>query len=435
MSLHPGQSTLGDFLQTLRASRRLGLSAAAQAAGVHRSTLHRWEQGDTLPRLSELEALLSVLKADPNQKRQALLRLDAPRGKTQVREDIVRIGEHLGIGSMPHGGDLLRALRMRRGLSLDEAASRIQITGGTLRRWEKMEVWPSLEQLHRLCYTLGAQEEEILALTVGRFAQIWGDKENVTLESLQQRLEDISASRFALMQSQLIELSLLTLEAQLWALAARSAGGRRLLAQVYTLHAHILSDQERFAEMGQHADRALAIAPEKSTREEFWLRARIFSAHAESNRGSVSGNRRSIERFRQLLPFARTPDQESWILTSLGELLVEDGAIESGLFLIDQACRVAERCENPIYRRLHENDKARILLKIQRPAEALNIIATAPDDNVYFLTGQLLEQAEAYLDMGKPSEAHDHLDQAYHQIEAHNLHHFRSHADALAQRL
>ena len=72
MSFHPGQSTLGSFLRSLRASRGLGLAAAAQAAGVHRTTLYRWEQGDALPHLSELEALLSALGADPNQKQQAM---------------------------------------------------------------------------------------------------------------------------------------------------------------------------------------------------------------------------------------------------------------------------------------------------------------------------------------------------------------------------
>ena len=422
-------------MQTLRTVRRLGLTAAAQAAGLHRSTLYRWEQGNALPRLSELDALLTALRADPNQKRQALLRLDAPRAKKYVREEIVRIGEHQGIGPMPNGGDLLRSLRMRQGLSLDEAASRLQVTSGTLRRWEKMEVWPALEQLHRICYTLGAREEEVIALTVGRFAQTWGEKENVQIESLQQRFEALCLSRYDLMQSGLMDLSLLTLEAQLWPLAARSAAGRRLLAQVYTQHAHVLSDQERFAEMGQYADRALDITPEKFTREAFWVKARIFSVVAAKSRRSAPGNRRIIERFRQVLSFARTPELESWILSWLGTLLVEDGAIESGQFLFDQAIQVAARSENPIHKRLRENDKARLLLSMSRPAEALEIITTEQDDNAYFRTGMLLEQAEAYLEMGHASEGHDHLHQVYSLIETHHLLHFRSRADELAQRL
>lgn len=411
------------------------MEQAAQQAGIHRATLDRWEKGRTQPRLSELEALLSVLDVNAKQQHQALRLIDAPRAVRQIRQEVTRFAEQTGLAAMPHGGDLLRALRTRLGLSLEEAANRIQISAGTLRRWEKREVWPPLEQLHRLCYALQAQEEEIVALTVGRFAHFQGAQENIPLESLHQRFEDINASRYDLMESQLMELSLLTLEAQLWPHAARSAAGRRLLAEVYTEHSHVLSDQKRHTEMGQYADRALDIAPDKSTRESFWLTAGVFSAAAAFLRGGASGNRRSIERFRQLLPFARTSEQESWILSWLGVLLVADGAQESGLFLFDQACRVAGGSDDPIHRRKRENDKGRMLLDIRRPAEALQIITVEPDDNPYFRTEQLLAQAQAYLEMNNISEAHDYLDQAYREIEAHHLLHFRAQADTLALRL
>lgn len=435
MSLQRGQSTLGDFLRTLRTSRRIGLTAAATAAGVHRTTLHRWEQSEVLPRLAELEALLSALQADAKQKRQALLLLDAPRAKNQVRAEIVRIGDQLGIGTMPSGGDLLRALRLRRRLSLEEVANRIQTTSGTLRRWEKMEVWPSLEQLHRLCYALGAHEQEVVALTVGRFAQVGVEKETVSIEALQQNFDDINASHFELMQSQLMDISFLTLESRCWFLAARSAAGRRLLAQIYTRHAHFLGEQGSFEEMGQYADRALDIAPEKSTGEAFWLTARIYSAETAIRRKSKAGNRRSIERFRQLLPFARTPEMECWLLSWIGDLLVEDNAEESGLFFLERACQVAGRSDDPIHRRLRENDKAQALLMVNKPAEALPLIGVTPEDNPYFRTGLHLKQTEAYLAMDKASDAHDHLHQAYNIIETHHILYLRSQADALAVRL
>ena len=435
MSTDPGNVSLGDFLQKLRASRHLGLTAAAQAARLHRSTLYRWEQGQALPRLTELEALLSALKADPSQKRRALLSLNAPRAQNQVREEIVRIGEYLGIGSIPSGGDLLRAIRMRQGLSLEAAAGKVQVTVRTLRRWEQVEAWPRAEQLHTLCYVIGAREEEVVALTVGRFAHGVGVQSVVSLESLQERFADICASRQGLMESQLMELSLLTLEAQLWPHGARAAAGRHLLARVYTEHAHVLSVQERFAEMGQYADKALDIAPEKSTGEGFWLAARIYSAAAVSCRRNASAVRQGIEQFRQLLPFAQIPEHECWILSWLGSLLVADGEAESGLSVFDLSCQVAALCKRPIELRMRENDKAQVLLTMKRPEEALQIITVEPTDNVFFRTGLVLEQAEAHLEMGHISEAHDHLQQAYSNISAHNLLHFRLHADKLARRL
>jgi transcriptional regulator with XRE-family HTH domain len=56
-------NAFGQFLQRLRSERRLGMEQAASAAGVHRATLYRWEQGKVLPRLWELDALLKVLEA------------------------------------------------------------------------------------------------------------------------------------------------------------------------------------------------------------------------------------------------------------------------------------------------------------------------------------------------------------------------------------
>ena len=53
----------------------------------------------------------------------------------------MQIAAQAGVSAMMHGGDLLRTIRIRRGLSLEEAAHHVEVTGGTLRRWEKMEVW------------------------------------------------------------------------------------------------------------------------------------------------------------------------------------------------------------------------------------------------------------------------------------------------------
>ena len=166
------------------------MAQAAQQAGIHRATLDRWEKGRAQPYLPELTALLSALDASEPQKRQALGLMDSPRAARQARSEIAQIAEQSGMGSLPNGGDLLCALRMRRGLSLEEAALRLQISGRTLRRWEKMEAWPSLGQLHRLCYALEAHEEEIVALTVGRFSQKPRLKKN-SLEAMQERLAEL----------------------------------------------------------------------------------------------------------------------------------------------------------------------------------------------------------------------------------------------------
>ena len=427
------RNQIGTFLRQLRKTRGLTLERAAQTAGIGRVTLNRWETGVNQPRLSELESVLTVLEASANQKRQALSLMESPRARVQVQKEIARIGEHLGIGEMPHGGDLLRGMRMRRRLSLDTVAAQMGMTSWTLRRWEKAEVYPSVSQLHTLCYVLEAHEEEIIALTVGRFSQP-SPSANLSLEALRQRFEEVTRDRYSLMQARTMELNLMMLEAQAWTLAARSASGRLLLAEIYTEHAHFLSDQERFGEMGQVANRALDMVSESSCSERFWLRAKIFSAHAASLRGGELIPKRGLERFRALLPLARQQGIESWILGWLGELLMLEGAITSGLVLFEQAHQVAEHSENPLSRRICEVEKAKALIGIGRPAAALPLLRVEAGDNPYFRTGQTLLRVEGHFGVGDLSESHDLLDQAYHTIKTHDLSHFRPYADRLAER-
>src|SRR5262249_34851765 len=150
----------------------------------------------------------------------------------------------------------------RRGLSLEEAARRVQITSGTLRRWEKMEVWPSLEQLHRLCFALGAQEEEIVALTVGRFSQK-PRLEKTSLETLQKRLSDIKELEGFRGGFSLFNLAYLHREGEAWPRALRSGAGKQMLREIYAYHAQGFSTRERLAEASPVAECALELMADK----------------------------------------------------------------------------------------------------------------------------------------------------------------------------
>src|SRR5262249_42250266 len=134
-TIRPDSTTIGGFLRTLRTARRLTMAQAAEKAGVHRATLHRWEKGLAQPRLSELTTLFSALEVSEPQKRNALRLMDAPRAARVVQQEVIQIAAQTGVSAMPHGGDLLRAMRLRRGLSLEAASRPVEVTGGTLRRW------------------------------------------------------------------------------------------------------------------------------------------------------------------------------------------------------------------------------------------------------------------------------------------------------------
>src|SRR5438128_27725 len=133
----------GRFLRQLRKAQKLTLEEAAQKAGVGRVTLNRWETGAQKPRVKELESLLSALAASPTQRRKALALEE--RLPQVERVAVIRAAEQQGLGPMPHRGDLLRAMRLRRGLSLEAVAERLGVTTRTLRRWESAEVWPEAQ--------------------------------------------------------------------------------------------------------------------------------------------------------------------------------------------------------------------------------------------------------------------------------------------------
>jgi len=428
---------IGDYLRQIRKARCLTLERVGSKAGLSRVTVNRWETGVSQPRLAELEAVLKVLEVTPEQREQALALVEAPRAVLRLRESAEKSKADLveRAGHAPAIGDLLRAMRQRRRLTVEETAESLGVSSRSVRRWENSEASFPEERLDDLCGILGVAPEERITLSTKRL-WLWTPDEPgaQTLESLEHRFESLFARRYVLMQSRMIELHLLTLEAQVWTLASRNVAARNLLAQIYTEHAHFLSDQERFEEMGTFANRALEITPENSYREGFWIAAGIYSAHASSLRGAKLIPRQSLERFHRLLSSVQHPHQEGWILSWIGELLVEEGAIESGLAFMDRACEVVARCDDPIHRRVRESDKASMLLKIGQPANALAILNPEAGDNPYFHTGLILERVEAYLGVGEVSEAHDHLQEAYSNIEVHHLSHFGLHADALARR-
>jgi transcriptional regulator with XRE-family HTH domain len=425
-------SQVGQFLRRLRKARGLTLQQASQAAGISLSALDRWETGVNQPRLSELEALLSALGVDAKQRRQALSLLDAPRARAQVLSEVLRVGEEMGLGPLPNGGDLLHAMRLRRGLPLEAVAARLGVTARTLRRWEKADIWPGMEQLHALCYLLGAQEEELVALTSGQFSQI-PTTGATSLEQARARMRQLRDLDQILPRLALTELGYLSLEAELWPLAAGGVEGRRLLAEAYANHAQFLSSMDRFREAGQCAERALALIPEKARPEPFWLRAGIISALSAVHRGAQPAPKRGLEQLRHWLPLAGWPEFEAWALADMAEYLSLSGEAAIALTLSKQACQVAERSEDPIELRMRQKDRARLLLRIERPEEALPLLTIVERENPWPRADISLLRAEAHQSAGESSEALDWLERASLDIQAYDLAYLRPRASALAQ--
>ena len=415
---------------------------AARKAGLHRATLDRWEKGATQPRLTELDALLKALDANARQKQAALQLMETPRAMRQVRSEMTEIAEQSGMGSMPHGGELLYAMRMRRGVSLDEAARAALVTSGTVRRWEKMDVWPSIEQLHRLCYALGAQEEEIVALTLGQFSRT-PRREKVSLEDVQARLHHLFEMAFRkasegspMTDIPLLDLMYLQMEADTWPLALRSAAGKQMLIKLYAHHSHILSANERLAEAGRIANRALELIENKLKPERFWMYPVIVSARAQALGGAHPAPKRALERLRPWASMSQWPEMQAWLMADMAKYLNMNGESEAALTLAEQGCQQAAKMEDGVELYLRRMDKARILLSMGRSSEALALAGERNDLEgiVEIRVDVSLLRAEAYLGLDSLTVAHDWLQRAQTDVTVYRMEHKRPFIERLAQK-
>src|SRR4029079_8632656 len=113
--------------------------------------------------------------------------LAAPRAARELHGELIRHCPSLqDEGRVPSGGLLLRALRLRRVWTLEEAAHRLGCTPGAISRWEHSETFPPAERLESLLTTLGAEAAERDALRNGRlFLPPTLAEESVSLDTME----------------------------------------------------------------------------------------------------------------------------------------------------------------------------------------------------------------------------------------------------------
>lgn len=151
--------TLAEEIRALRKTRRYSQIELAERTGLNRITFIRWEKGVSLPRRTELTAVLRELDADDALVRRLLLVWEKESG-----QEVARIAHQRGI-PMVHRGDYLRILRQRRGMTQLALAQAVGVPRVTLCKWETGDAIPSTERLHTLLFVLGADEAALLALT------------------------------------------------------------------------------------------------------------------------------------------------------------------------------------------------------------------------------------------------------------------------------
>jgi transcriptional regulator with XRE-family HTH domain len=370
---------LGSYLQELRVVQGLTTAQLARKAGIRRATLSEWQAEKRRPRLPELEAVLSALGISELQKRQAREKLRTPAQVQRLRMQAEARDPSLEAlaGHAPHGGDLIRAMRLRRGWTQSQLAQRAGVSQATLVRWERAEQWPRTEQLHRVCYLLAASEDELVALTLGRFSLADGGV-RLTEAEIQARLDYIFRTRTLPSENALAELRLLSLMGHAWNLATGYASGRQILAQVNSTYADHLYLRRRFVECRAVAIRALDIHSQCRGGEDGVNRAAIRLAEASAKCGGRQGLDSAIEILeRWRFHPADQKDgvvQSGWMLADLARFKAMRGQTDDAMALGQQALQESTSADSHIEQLFRGYDLAEVLLHADRPREAHELL-------------------------------------------------------------
>lgn len=159
------EQTLGYALQAQRKSCGLTIQALSVKAGVHRTTISRWERGEATPFAFELAQVLDILNVGQTERQRYYQNIEAPRG--------IHVASTTTSASLPVSlGEFLWALRQRGGVSQRTVARAAGVAQSLVVKWEKGECWPSDENLHTYCFVVGASQDEMVFLTTRAWNQV-----------------------------------------------------------------------------------------------------------------------------------------------------------------------------------------------------------------------------------------------------------------------
>jgi len=399
------------FLCAQRHQRKLSQIEMARRAQISERTLRYWEAGTSYPGRWELESILTVLELTPQERVYALGLLPTPRGISLSRQESqASVMPSVDLGPMPMLGDLLQAMRLRRGLTQSQMAAALKIARTTILRWETTETLPSEENLERICALLEAYPDEHKALS-GRRIQVGKETSQHSLEDLTIQVDTLDAQGTSL-QTPLIDLRALTLKRYLWPLANRSLEAAHLLARVQLVHSSWLMLHERQAEAEICIQRSLNTLRGYKASRPFWQAAvNIAALVAHERKG---GNLASIRVIKQWLPaFPRELQAILWCDLALYAGRAQQHQ-EANAYLADAREALPYSADlQGMTEHYYPLTFSRILIAAGRPVEAMAWLPPVPDAThaVTSRTAYQLLWIEAFLAAGEKNQAQTGMDQ------------------------
>ncbi|HZP80616.1 MAG TPA: helix-turn-helix transcriptional regulator [Chthonomonadaceae bacterium] len=417
------QKTVGMLLRDARLARKLSLRGLAAAAHISPSTLSNWEAGKAQPRIPELNAVLDVLNCSESLRLEAYARIDAPRALAQLKErlDLPADDREPERAWFPSSGDLLRSLRLRQNLSLEQASALLRVQPCRMSRWEASKTRLPERYLDAYCACLAAGPEERAALK-GVFLQLPQEPETSSFSrsALEQQLEQL---RIDVVQgaSRLMDLRFLTLETHLSKLSSQHLWAWHLLTRTYIWHAQWLQWRDRVTEAGRMAQRALCMIPRDRQPHPSWFRAVLTYSSYLVNGASAPKLAQGIRFLRDWQPASRWPQVEAWMYYNIAHYHVRIGEVREALRLVEKAREAADRTERGTVIRNSHYDSAAVLLSVGQIEKARAFLDTGEQPNIYHRITEAHVWAEMSLALGDPSGAHYWVEQIQDVIETYAL--------------
>lgn len=280
------------------------------------------------------------------------------------------------------------------------------VSQATLARWETGRVCPATSVLHKLCFLVHANEEELLALTRGTFF-LSGRAEEMPpdLETLEQGLACVERKLLDPSCYGMGDLFYLSLEARALPLASRIPAARLLLARILISHAKYLSQRCQPSEAGRIAVQALALIPKGSDPFLNSLRLRAEGYYAVWRYPLA-------EHASYLKPWLQRPlevRERTWLMGQMAASLIEQRVIDDALTLEKQAMALTLERGDPSTILSRQNNYAETLLEVGRPAEAIELFQFSDGMTPAMRLRTKLSLTEAYLANRNPSRAQDSL--------------------------
>ena len=301
-------------MRRLRQARGLSLGEFAGRAGVSKASLQDWETGRYVPPVAALDRLLEALGADARTQAWLLAGVGTPGARALL--------SHTQWGAPVDLGQVLRAMRLRRGRVQADVAQAVGVRQGTLAKWEGGDALPADEPLGRLLAALSATPEETDAL-------------RMAMHGPSTRETDVEARIAGIAHNQPVALRdvlLIGLEAELWGRAMREPAADSALARTMAVRAQQAIVRGAWLEIVPHARRAVRLG--RATGEADSVAAALYAANWVRQRtpGGAPAAARSLARWAERM---RSPDLRNWLVSSQGLALVRAGEIAQGVAVLE----------------------------------------------------------------------------------------------------